>query len=167
VRGSGISWAIRKSAPRSRQITTTAPHYSVYYRPDALPATQPTASKHWRQQVASNATVKNAQKGLVVFKDFQGPRPDSRTVQDLQQPCHDVVQHRNLRWRWRFGELTSWQYRAAPWLPYRQCTDHIAATEIHRPPAAYWTAEESRWSAAQVLSINNQTHTRAPQRNYS
>ena len=46
--GSGISWAICKSAPRSRQITTPAPHHSVFYRPDALPAAQPTASKHWR-----------------------------------------------------------------------------------------------------------------------
>ena len=49
VSGSGISWAICKSAPRSRQITTPSPHHSVFYRPDALPATQPTASKHWRQ----------------------------------------------------------------------------------------------------------------------
>jgi len=48
VGGSGISWAICKPAPRSRQITTPAPHCSVFYRPDALPATQPTASKHWR-----------------------------------------------------------------------------------------------------------------------
>jgi len=48
VSGSGISWAICKSAPNSRQITTPAPHYSVFYRPDALPAAQPTASKHWR-----------------------------------------------------------------------------------------------------------------------
>jgi len=46
VSGSGISWAIRKSAPRSRQITTPAPHHSVFYRPDALPAAQQTASKH-------------------------------------------------------------------------------------------------------------------------
>ena len=37
-----------KSAPRSRQITMPAPHHSVFYRPDALPATQPTASKRWR-----------------------------------------------------------------------------------------------------------------------
>ena len=36
--GSGISWAICKSAPCSRQITTPAPHHSVFYRPDALPA---------------------------------------------------------------------------------------------------------------------------------
>jgi len=44
VSGSGISWAICKSAPRSRQITTPASHHSVFYRPDALPAAQPTAS---------------------------------------------------------------------------------------------------------------------------
>jgi len=31
-----------------------APHYSVFYRSDALPAAQPTASKHWRQ---SHSTV--------------------------------------------------------------------------------------------------------------
>ena len=45
---SGISWTICKPAPRSRQITTPAPHYSVFYRPDALPAAHPTASKHGR-----------------------------------------------------------------------------------------------------------------------
>ena len=38
VSGSGISWAICKSAPGSRQITTPAPHHSVFYRLDALPA---------------------------------------------------------------------------------------------------------------------------------
>jgi len=48
VSGSGISWAICKSVSRSRQITTPTPHHSVFYRPDALPAAQPTASKHWR-----------------------------------------------------------------------------------------------------------------------
>ena len=37
---------ICKSAPRSREITTPAPNHSVFYRPDALSATQPTASKH-------------------------------------------------------------------------------------------------------------------------
>jgi len=52
--GSGISWAICKSAPRSRQITMPEPHRSVFYRLDALPATQPTASKHWRHATQSN-----------------------------------------------------------------------------------------------------------------
>jgi len=30
VSGSGISWAIRKSAPCSRQITMPVPHHSVF-----------------------------------------------------------------------------------------------------------------------------------------
>jgi len=46
VSGSGISWAIYKSAPRSRHITTPAPHHSVFF----IPAAQPTASKHWRHK---------------------------------------------------------------------------------------------------------------------
>ena len=46
VSGSGICWAICKSAPCSRQITMPAPHHSVFYKPDALPAAQPTVSKH-------------------------------------------------------------------------------------------------------------------------
>ena len=41
-----ISWAICKSVPCCRQITMPAPHHSVFYRPDALHATQPTVSKH-------------------------------------------------------------------------------------------------------------------------
>jgi len=48
VSGSGISWAICKSAHGPRQITTPAPHHSVFYRPDALPAVQLTVSKHRR-----------------------------------------------------------------------------------------------------------------------
>ena len=46
VSGSGISWAICKSAPRSRQITMPTPYHSVFYKPDALPVAQPTVSKH-------------------------------------------------------------------------------------------------------------------------
>jgi len=49
VSGSGISWAICKSALRPRQITMPAPHHSVFYRLDAIPTTQPTVLKHWRQ----------------------------------------------------------------------------------------------------------------------
>ena len=46
VSGSGISWDICKSAPHSWLITMPASHHSVFYRPEALPATQPTESKH-------------------------------------------------------------------------------------------------------------------------
>ena len=41
VSGSGVSWAIRKSAPHRRQITMPAPHQSVFfYRLNTLPAAQ-------------------------------------------------------------------------------------------------------------------------------
>jgi len=50
LNGSGIIWAICKSAPLSRQITTPAPHHSSFYTPDDLPASQQTASKHWRHK---------------------------------------------------------------------------------------------------------------------
>jgi len=43
VSGSGIRWAICKSAPHSRQITTPVPHHSVFYMP-FLPIL--SASKH-------------------------------------------------------------------------------------------------------------------------
>ena len=56
VSGSGISWAICKLAPCSRETTTPAPHHSVFYRPDALPAAQPTVSKHWRKLKALKET---------------------------------------------------------------------------------------------------------------
>ena len=43
VSGSGISWAICKSAPRSRQITTPAPHHSVFWQA-GCPSCRPTNS---------------------------------------------------------------------------------------------------------------------------
>jgi len=39
-------------------ITTPAPHHSIFYRPDALPATQPTVSKHWRPKTGIRHTLK-------------------------------------------------------------------------------------------------------------
>jgi len=42
VSGSGISWA---------------PHHSLFYRPDALPAIQQTASKHWRHGIHPNSLI--------------------------------------------------------------------------------------------------------------
>ena len=54
---SGISWIIcKQAAPRSRQTTTPTPHHSIFYRPDALPDTQPTVSKQCRvcETITSN-----------------------------------------------------------------------------------------------------------------
>ena len=78
VSGSGISWAISKSAPRSRQITMPAPHHSVFYRTDALPATQPTASNHththpFNGPLSRTTWVSRYQKGKTSL-DFTGAR---------------------------------------------------------------------------------------------
>jgi len=54
VSGSGSSWATCKSASPSRQITMPVPTTLSFYRPDALPAAQPTALKHWRQSYKTN-----------------------------------------------------------------------------------------------------------------
>ena len=63
--GSGISWNICTTAPRSRQITTPAPHRSVFYRPDALPAAQPTASKHWRPRSIIDIDIGHSRHSLL------------------------------------------------------------------------------------------------------
>ena len=34
-----------------------SPHHSVFYRPDALPAAQPTASKQWRKLVSCKSHI--------------------------------------------------------------------------------------------------------------
>ena len=94
VSGSGISWTICKSAPRSRQTTMSAPHHSVFYRPDALPAAQPTASKHWRHGM--------------------------RTLHKISCNCLACDAHIALQKKWSTGVwailLDRWQTTHADWL---------------------------------------------------
>jgi len=79
VSGSGISWAICKSAPRSRQIT---PHRSVFYRPDALPAAQPTATKHWRHPCVCWYSVSLL---FIFLKLIHTATPDTQWRRDMTQ----------------------------------------------------------------------------------
>jgi len=46
VSDNGIRWAICKSAPHADNHANIPP--LSFYRPDALPDAQPTASKHWK-----------------------------------------------------------------------------------------------------------------------
>ena len=62
VSGSGISWAICKSAPRSRQITMPAPHHSITGRMPFLPPNQQRQSTE----------------GTVIFDKCQHQRTDYR-----------------------------------------------------------------------------------------
>ena len=45
-----------QSAPRSRQITTPAPHRSVFYRPDALPAAPKNSIKALKASLTDKHT---------------------------------------------------------------------------------------------------------------
>jgi len=54
VSGSGISWAICTSAPRRQPCQQHTTQF--FYRPDALPATQQTVSKHWRDILTTNVS---------------------------------------------------------------------------------------------------------------
>ena len=59
VSGSGIRWAICKSAPHSRQITTPVPHRSVFLQ-TGCPSRRPTNSvKALKANVTWYKTVKN------------------------------------------------------------------------------------------------------------
>ena len=57
--GSGISWAICKSAPRSRQTTTPAPHNSVFFT-DRMPFLPPN-----QQHQSNEGTVDYCNLGAI------------------------------------------------------------------------------------------------------
>jgi len=81
---SGIRWAICKSAPCSRQITTPAPHHPVFYRLDALPAAQPS--------VKALKAYKNKY-NLVSHKNVPNKRPESQPRQTLFLPPYANVKY--------------------------------------------------------------------------
>ena len=88
VSGSGISWAVCKSAPRTRQITTPVPHHSVFYRLDALPAAQPTAPKHWRHTSAKKWNKIDAKRSTYfTFILFHVRRVDGMTHLTVSSWC--------------------------------------------------------------------------------
>ena len=94
VSGSGISWAVCKSAPRSRQITTPAPHYSVFYRPDALPAAQPTASKALKAPTSTSLII-----NVTHTHPFNGTFSGSTQVSRYQKINLDFTGARDSEWQ--------------------------------------------------------------------
>ena len=86
VSGSGISWAIWKSAPCSRQITTSAPHHSVFTGrvPFLPPNQQRQALKHPPQH--SDFSKKFHQVGPCVYV--------YRCVQQSYKTARSSCQHR-------------------------------------------------------------------------
>jgi len=84
VSGNGIGWAICKSAPRSRQITTPAPHYSSFFTgrmPFLLPNQQRQSTEgnwhitwHSSRQTASRSVQPFLQLILVPSTHWQTDR---------------------------------------------------------------------------------------------
>ena len=95
VSGSGISWTICKAAPRSRQITTPA------HRLDALSATQPTVSKHWRLDHHHHRHCKDHCSGGEIMTRKKKHNSESNSfVAAAEQVClQPVLEHLQRRGR--------------------------------------------------------------------
>jgi len=77
----------------SVQITTPAPHHSVFYMPDALPATQPTVSKHWRARLVE--TVRKKQRETERKRDWLSLRQSQ--FRQLGDTATDFLRDRGQR----------------------------------------------------------------------
>ena len=85
INHSGFCWsrhdgvAVASSEPYASYLhfASPAPHQPDFYGPDALPDTQPTASKHWRQ------TVRSLQIKTTRSSTIQGPCECSTSVEIL------------------------------------------------------------------------------------
>jgi len=93
--GNGISWTICRSfAPHSRQITTPAPHHSIFYRPDALPDAQLCQStegkyvvqRYW-SKVQIQACVSSTQCFIVQGTSSWTSRSISRNLDNFWSSC--------------------------------------------------------------------------------
>ena len=84
-------WAICKSAPCSRQTITPAPHHSCFYSLDALPATQPTASKHYKA-FSEWQTIKTTQNVHLCICD------KTDKLNDIALPLAAVYSFNFLHW---------------------------------------------------------------------
>ena len=94
--GSGISWATYSLQTDNR----TTPHNSVFYRPDALPAAQPTASKHWRQITWLILTSKTVQKNTDTQTQYKSEKVDNLKYSKTKLPWFScLLQHSARKWR--------------------------------------------------------------------
>jgi len=89
VSGSGISWAICKSAPRSRQIATPAPHHSFLQA--GCPSCHPTNSvKALKARTHTHTHPFNG--------PFSGTAPVSRYQKG--KISLDFTEARDSEWKW-------------------------------------------------------------------
>ena len=125
--GSGITWAICKSAPRSRQITTPAPHHSVLYGPSLPPTNSVNAlkvdmcSRNLQIMTAAMFSTKHAGFPLSWLQKIPGLFQDLRSI--FPGPCRkramfkyrDKQQLLNV-WHQRKPRTTIEQLHCKQWL---------------------------------------------------
>ena len=116
--GNGISWAICKSAPRSRQITMPAPHHSVFFtgRTPFLPPNQ-------QHQSTEGTQLQLINKEALLLRQKAEPWQWQRNDMINQSVCYAVQQRRTeemhlkfsmnisniqrtVESRWRHGQTT-------------------------------------------------------------
>ena len=118
---SGISWAIYKSASRSRQITMPAPHHSIFLQ-TGCPSYRPT----------------NSVKALKAHYCMEPQNKSERgKTKKIKNTCSEVMVNRRLllsiihaclfdcvQWRWSAMEFSVWTWwRLWGW----HCSQHSAA----------------------------------------
>ena len=109
VSGSGITWAICKSAPRSRQITTPAPHHSVLYGPSLPPTNSVNAlkadmcSRNLQIMTAAMFSTKHAGFPLSWLQKIPGLFQDLRSI--FPGPCRKraMFKYRDKQRYWTCG----------------------------------------------------------------
>ena len=111
---SSVTWTICKSsAPHSRQITTPALHHSIFYRLDAFPDDQPTASKHCREFQALTPTMGRSPNGLLypppnICGEGLFIAPFMSALYHLTTWFFYITDTAQIMWRWENSSHAKW-----------------------------------------------------------
>ena len=158
--GSGISWAICKYVPRSRQITTPAPHHSVFYRPMSfMPPNQQRQSTEGKL-----FNVRQFQSGNFVSVIFSAPPPQKLGQWVSRSPggllalwqVNDLLRRRMRRCRRRMQTVsrTAMKMMAAELNTTTSvATSHRSATTTPSPPAAHSRPATSAFRGPSVRTV--------------
>jgi len=127
-----------------------APHHSVFYRPDALPAAQPTASKHWRQTASilyyrnvlnNSAFVKLQSKHICKVRGI----PNSSLL--ISMPFFELISRRSMNYEKTYPQNYTIVSMTRQVLPKSNTVNHAEIKHIYKQ----WQAN----SSTKQLNYNN------------
>ena len=120
VSGSGINWAVCKSAPRSRQITTPPPHHSVFFT-GLIPFLPPNQQ---RQSTEDNSTEGNISEILSAYLEaLRLAYTSANTLSLSRASARALSSARPSNGRWK-RQLVSTILQHFILLPYRVLRCH-------------------------------------------